>query len=339
MSCVRPPLALRGRRRDDAVELRARLRQFGREELSERGRCSTLRARVRPRRPSRERPRYPTLRAAGAARPLAGPPPRSRPRPRQLERPRSAGPLRSKPVSRILSSTAIHLSGLPGPWRATCERSCLALHRVGFAWTRPVTGTPVRSYRTFSPLPVRDSRVAAPSAVCLCGTFPRDFPGSGFPTTLALRCPDFPRRAVCPAAAAQLALPRYRRGRGFASSALSLQIEATAAAVAGTFARVKAGHVPGEDVQQPVGQPHSSSRYAAQDQPEERLDMATGTVKWFSDEKGFGFITPDEPGKDLFVHHTAINSDGYRSLAEGAKVSYESEAGDKGPKAINVSLI
>ena len=67
--------------------------------------------------------------------------------------------------------------------------------------------------------------------------------------------------------------------------------------------------------------------------------MATGTVKWFSDEKGFGFITPDEPGKDLFVHHTAINSEGYRSRAEGAKVSYEAEAGDKGPKAVNVQAI
>ena len=67
--------------------------------------------------------------------------------------------------------------------------------------------------------------------------------------------------------------------------------------------------------------------------------MATGTVKWFSDEKGFGFITPDEAGKDLFVHHSAINAEGYRSLAEGAKVSYEAEAGDKGPKAVNVSLI
>ena len=67
--------------------------------------------------------------------------------------------------------------------------------------------------------------------------------------------------------------------------------------------------------------------------------MATGTVKWFSDEKGFGFITPDEPGKDLFVHHTAINSEGYRSLAEGAKVSYEAEAGDKGPKAVNIQPI
>ena len=64
--------------------------------------------------------------------------------------------------------------------------------------------------------------------------------------------------------------------------------------------------------------------------------MATGTVKWFSDEKGFGFITPDDSGKDLFVHHQAIVSDGYRSLAEGAKVSYDAEAGDKGPKAVNV---
>ena len=64
--------------------------------------------------------------------------------------------------------------------------------------------------------------------------------------------------------------------------------------------------------------------------------MATGVVKWFSDEKGFGFITPDEGSKDLFVHHSSIQSDGYRSLTEGARVEYESESGDKGPKAINV---
>ena len=67
--------------------------------------------------------------------------------------------------------------------------------------------------------------------------------------------------------------------------------------------------------------------------------MATGTVKWFSDEKGFGFITPDEPGKDLFVHHQAINGSGFRTLAEGAKVSYDAEAGDKGPKAVNVQAL
>jgi cold shock protein len=67
--------------------------------------------------------------------------------------------------------------------------------------------------------------------------------------------------------------------------------------------------------------------------------MPTGTVKWFSDEKGFGFVTPDEAGKDLFVHHSGIAGDGYRSLAEGAKVSYDAEAGDKGPKAVNVQLL
>ena len=69
---------------------------------------------------------------------------------------------------------------------------------------------------------------------------------------------------------------------------------------------------------------------------EELADMASGTVKWFSDDKGFGFITPDEGGKDLFVHHSAIIADGYRSLPEGAQVTYEEEAGDKGPKAVNV---
>jgi CspA family cold shock protein len=67
--------------------------------------------------------------------------------------------------------------------------------------------------------------------------------------------------------------------------------------------------------------------------------MATGTVKWFNDEKGFGFITPDEQGTDLFVHHSAIQGDGFRSLAEGARVSYTAEAGPKGPKAVQVQTI
>ena len=67
--------------------------------------------------------------------------------------------------------------------------------------------------------------------------------------------------------------------------------------------------------------------------------MATGTVKWFNAEKGYGFITPDDGGNDLFVHHSAILGDGYRSLAEGAKVSYDAEAGDKGPKAANVQPV
>ncbi len=67
--------------------------------------------------------------------------------------------------------------------------------------------------------------------------------------------------------------------------------------------------------------------------------MATGTVKWFSDDKGFGFITPDDGERDLFVHFSGIAGDGYRSLAEGTKVSYEAEQGDKGPKAVNVVKI
>ena len=67
--------------------------------------------------------------------------------------------------------------------------------------------------------------------------------------------------------------------------------------------------------------------------------MATGTVKWFNDDKGFGFITPDDSGKDLFVHHSAIQGSGFKSLAENSKVEYEEETGDKGPKAVNVRLI
>jgi CspA family cold shock protein len=67
--------------------------------------------------------------------------------------------------------------------------------------------------------------------------------------------------------------------------------------------------------------------------------MATGTVKWFSDQKGYGFIRPDDAGKDLFVHQTAIAGNGFRSLAEGANVSYGVEQGPKGPAAANVRVL
>jgi CspA family cold shock protein len=64
--------------------------------------------------------------------------------------------------------------------------------------------------------------------------------------------------------------------------------------------------------------------------------VATGTVKWFNDAKGYGFIAPEDGGKDLFVHHSNIAGDGFKSLTEGAKVEYESREGQKGPEAINV---
>jgi cold shock protein len=64
--------------------------------------------------------------------------------------------------------------------------------------------------------------------------------------------------------------------------------------------------------------------------------MAKGTVKWFNDSKGYGFITPNDGGKDLFVHHSAIQGDGFKSLKEGQAVEYDSERGQKGPQAVNV---
>jgi len=66
--------------------------------------------------------------------------------------------------------------------------------------------------------------------------------------------------------------------------------------------------------------------------------MALGTVKWFNSEKGYGFITPDDGGKDLFVHFSGIEGDGYKSLNEGQKVEYEATQGQQGPQASKVRV-
>jgi cold shock protein len=67
--------------------------------------------------------------------------------------------------------------------------------------------------------------------------------------------------------------------------------------------------------------------------------MANGTVKWFNDSKGYGFITPDEGSKDLFVHHSNIAGDGFKSLTEGARVQFEQREGAKGPEATDVAPV
>ena len=64
-----------------------------------------------------------------------------------------------------------------------------------------------------------------------------------------------------------------------------------------------------------------------------------GTVKWFNDQKGFGFITPDDGSADLFVHHSSIQGGGFKSLAEGDSVEFETEQGEKGPRAGNVTKV
>ncbi len=69
---------------------------------------------------------------------------------------------------------------------------------------------------------------------------------------------------------------------------------------------------------------------------QEESKLANGTVKWFSDEKGFGFITPEDGSKDLFVHHSNILGDGFKSLNDGQQVSFDVGEGRKGPEATNV---
>ena len=74
-------------------------------------------------------------------------------------------------------------------------------------------------------------------------------------------------------------------------------------------------------------------------QHEEGNRMSTGTVKWFNDAKGFGFITPDDGGKDLFAHHTEIQMGGFKTLKEGQKVEFETQQGPKGPNAAKIRAI
>jgi CspA family cold shock protein len=88
--------------------------------------------------------------------------------------------------------------------------------------------------------------------------------------------------------------------------------------------------------EQAAGPPRAA---AAVHELEEGGEMATGTVRWFNDSKGYGFIQPDGGGRDLFVHHSEIIGTGFRTLPDGAKVSFEARQGQKGPEATSVSVL
>ena len=92
--------------------------------------------------------------------------------------------------------------------------------------------------------------------------------------------------------------------------------------------------VPCGSLPAPAGSPTGSSE--APTAQEGGIALATGTVKWFSPDKGFGFITPDDGSADVFVHFSAIAGEGYRNLDEGQKVTYEVTQGQKGPQAADV---
>ena len=105
--------------------------------------------------------------------------------------------------------------------------------------------------------------------------------------------------------------------------------------IAGITPPVVSAWMGGRSMREGSARQHPSRIYQAV----RRCCMATGVVKWFSDEKGFGFITPDDGGKDAFVHFSGIAGDGFRTLAEGAKVEYELGETGKGPQATNVRII